>query len=248
MRAHVRTAIVALLAVILLALFLRNANLRGVWAEVTRARMDLVLLAVALTALTYILRAVRWQYLLSPIGRVGLANALRMTVIGFAASAVLPARAGEVLRPWLLARKEGLSATAAFATIILERVLDTVMVLLLFGLFLLLAEPDFARGDPLAFSRLKIGGGLAALASVVALAVMSFPGGAPGHAQLPPGNLRARPAGAAGGDRHTIPSDVRERTGDRAAAGAACRRPAAVDPAVAFDRDRHLVRVTGLPH
>ena len=81
-----------------------------------------------------------------------------MTVIGFAASAVLPARAGEVLRPWLLARKEGLSATAAFATIILERVLDTVMVLLLFGLFLLLAEPDFARGDPLAFSRLKIGG------------------------------------------------------------------------------------------
>jgi uncharacterized membrane protein YbhN (UPF0104 family) len=88
MRAHVRTAIVALLAVILLALFLRNANLREVWAEVTRARMDLVLLAVALTALTYILRAVRWQYLLSPIGRVGLANALRMTVIGFAASAV----------------------------------------------------------------------------------------------------------------------------------------------------------------
>ena len=61
---------------------------------------------------------------------------------------MLPARAGEVLRPWLLARKEGLSATAAFATIILERVLDTVMVLLLFGLFLLLAEPDFARGDP----------------------------------------------------------------------------------------------------
>jgi len=179
MRAHVRTAIVALLGVILLALFLRNANLREVWAEVTRARMDLVLLAVALTALTYILRAVRWQYLLSPIGRVGLANALRMTVIGFAASAVLPARAGEVLRPWLLARKEGLSATAAFATIILERVLDTVMVLLLFGLFLLLAEPDFARGDPLAFSRLKIGGGLAALASVVALAIMFFLAGHP---------------------------------------------------------------------
>jgi uncharacterized protein (TIRG00374 family) len=111
---------------------------------------------------------------------VSLANALRMTVIGFAASAVLPARAGEVLRPWLLARKEGLSATAAFATIILERVLDTVMVLLLFGLFLLLAEPDFARGDPVAFSRLKIGGALAALVSVAALAVMFFLAGHPG--------------------------------------------------------------------
>ena len=105
MRAHLRTAAVALLGVILLALFLRNANLRDVWTEVTRARIDLVLVAVALTALTYVLRAMRWQYLLSPVGRVSLANALRMTVIGFAASAVLPARAGEVLRPWLLARK-----------------------------------------------------------------------------------------------------------------------------------------------
>ena len=100
-------------------------------------------------------------------------------MIGFAASALLPARAGEVLRPWLLARKEGLSATAAFATIILERVLDTVMVLLLFGLFLLLADPDFARGDPVAFSRLKLGGAVAGAVSVVALAVMFFLAGHP---------------------------------------------------------------------
>ena len=50
MRAHLRTAVVALLGVILLALFLRNANLREVWTEVTRARIDLVLVAVALTA------------------------------------------------------------------------------------------------------------------------------------------------------------------------------------------------------
>src|SRR3954465_13394356 len=172
MRAHLRTAVVALLGVVLLALFLRNANLHDVWAEVTRARPELMLLAVGMTAMTYLFRAVRWQYLLSPIGRVSLANALRMTVIGFAASAVLPARAGEVLRPWLLARKEGLSATAAFATIILERVLDTVMVLLFFGFFLLIADPDFARGDPVAFSRLKLGGLAAALVSLIALGVM----------------------------------------------------------------------------
>jgi len=44
------------------------------------------------------------------------------TVIGFAASFLLPARAGEVLRPYLLAKREGLPPTACFATIILERV------------------------------------------------------------------------------------------------------------------------------
>lgn len=170
----------ALLAIVLLALFLRNANLNDVWAEVRRARIELVVFAIGTTALTYLLRAVRWQYLLLPIGPVGLGNALRTTVIGFAASAVLPARAGEVLRPWLLARREGLSATAAFATIILERVLDTVMVLLLFGAFLLLADPDFARGDPVAFSRLKIGGAVAAIVSLAALAAMFFLAGHPG--------------------------------------------------------------------
>jgi len=124
MRGHLKTAVVALAGVVLVVLFFRNANLSDVWAEVTRARIDLVVLAIVVTGLTYLFRAIRWQYLLAPIGHVGLGNALRTTVIGFAASAVLPARAGEVLRPWLLARKEGFSATAAFATIILERVLD----------------------------------------------------------------------------------------------------------------------------
>lgn len=180
MRGHLKTAVVALAGVVLVVLFFRNANLSDVWAEVTRARIDLVVLAVVVTGLTYLFRAIRWQYLLAPIGHVGLGNALRTTVIGFAASAVLPARAGEVLRPWLLARKEGFSATAAFATIILERVLDTVMVLLLFGLFLLLADPDLGRGDSLAFSRLKVGGVVAAVLSIAALAAMFFLAGHPG--------------------------------------------------------------------
>jgi glycosyltransferase 2 family protein len=193
-RAYLRTAIVALLAVGLLALFLRHADLRQVWTEVRRARIDLVVLAIGVTGLTYLLRAIRWQYLLAPIGRVSLGNAFRTTVIGFAATALLPARAGEVLRPWLLARKEGLSATAAFATIILERVLDTVMVLLLFGFYLLIEDPGVARGDEVAFSRLKLGGLGAAVLSLVMLVAMFFLAGHPGTlAQLQRGLERMLP-------------------------------------------------------
>ena len=61
-------------------------------------------------------------------------TAFRTTVIGFAAIFLLPARIGEVLRPYLLARHEGLNAAATFATVIVERLLDLVTVLLLFGL------------------------------------------------------------------------------------------------------------------
>ena len=66
-----------------------------------------------------------------PLGKVTFGSAFRATAVGFAASTVLPARAGEVIRPYFLARHEHMSATGAFATIILERLLDTVTVLIL---------------------------------------------------------------------------------------------------------------------
>jgi uncharacterized protein (TIRG00374 family) len=179
MHSSVRTALIAILAIVLLALFLRHADLQQVWMEVKRSRWDLVAFSVAVTGLTYVLRAVRWQYLLAPIGSVRLMTAFRTTVIGFAASALLPARAGEVLRPYLLARRERLSATAAFATIILERVLDTLIVLLLFGVFLLLADPRVGGADAQSFDRLKAGGLLVALASVAALVAMFVLAGRP---------------------------------------------------------------------
>jgi len=51
------------------------------------------------------------------------------TVIGFAASSVLPARAGEVLRAVILKRREGVSVSASLATIIVERIFDGVVML-----------------------------------------------------------------------------------------------------------------------
>ena len=52
------------------------------------------------------------------------------------------------VRPYLLARREGLSVTATFTTIILERLLDLVTVLLLFGVFVLFFDPGLDRVNP----------------------------------------------------------------------------------------------------
>jgi uncharacterized protein (TIRG00374 family) len=134
-RTHLRTGLVSLLALGLFGWFLRSANLGNVWSAVRSARVDLLVLAFVLVALTYWARALRWQYLLGPIGRTRFRTAFRTTVIGFAASFLLPARAGDVLRPYLLARQEGLSASATFATIVFERVLDMITVLILLALY-----------------------------------------------------------------------------------------------------------------
>ena len=176
MRSRVRPILILLLTVGLLAFSFRNANLRGVWAETRHADALPLLLALAATLATYALRAFRWQYLLAPLGRTRFSVAFRATVIGFAASFLLPARAGEVIRPFVLARREGLSAPAAFATIILERLLDLLVVLLLFALFVLTASPGLLSTNPTELARIKIGGAtavVAALAGVVFFYVMA---------------------------------------------------------------------------
>ncbi|HEX7485159.1 MAG TPA: lysylphosphatidylglycerol synthase transmembrane domain-containing protein [Vicinamibacterales bacterium] len=179
MRAHLRTVVVIGLALALLAWFLRGANFALVWTELTRGRLDLLLLALIATMMTYALRARRWQYLLAGLGPTRFVNAFRATVIGFAASFLLPARAGEFLRPYLLAQRERLSATAAFATVVLERVFDMATVLVLFACFLLTSDPALARSDPAMFRAVQVGGLTAAAATVGILGVFYFLAGHP---------------------------------------------------------------------
>ena len=179
MRRQRRTIFLLILTILLLAFFLRNANLRQVWAEVRHAELTLLIAAIIMQAVTYLVRALRWQYLLLPIGRVRLSTAFRTTVLGFAASFLLPARAGEFLRPYLLARREGLSATATFATVVLERLLDASAVLLLLGSFLLFFDPGMTAIDSRLFGAVKVGGALSAAGALVALCTIFLLAGYP---------------------------------------------------------------------
>ena len=153
-RVRIRTVLVSVLAIALFAWFLNHANLADVWVQVRRARLDLLVVGFVMVVLSYVIRAYRWQYLLRPIGRTRFRTAFRTTVIGAAALAVLPARAGDVLRPYLLARQEGLSASATLATIVMERVLDLIAMLVLLALYVW-GTADPSRLPPHCFARLK---------------------------------------------------------------------------------------------
>jgi len=179
MPSRVRTVLILLLTFGLLWFFFRNADMPRVWAEMRRARPLLLVGAVLVTGATYVLRSLRWQYLLAPIGHTHFGNAFRATVIGFAATFLLPARAGEVIRPYLLARREGLPGTAAFATIILERLLDLITVLLLFAYFVFTADPASTSAAPAAMERVKVGGLIAAAGGAAALALAFVAAGHP---------------------------------------------------------------------
>lgn len=172
MRAHFKTLLIAVATVALVAWFLRQADFSQVGREIRGARAGPLALALVATALTYVLRALRWQYLLAPIGPTRFSQAFRTTVIGFAANTVLPARIGEVVRPYLLARREGLSIPATFATIILERLLDLVTVIVMFGLFAFAFDPGMAAVNRDVYEKVKIGAGLAALGALGAVVMV----------------------------------------------------------------------------
>jgi glycosyltransferase 2 family protein len=168
---NLRTAFVSILALALVVWFLSHANIVEVWSEVRRARVDLLIVGFVFVMATYWTRAIRWQYLLSPVGPTRFRTVLRTTVIGFAALAILPARVGDVLRPYLLARREGLATTATLATVVMERVLDLIAVLALLAIYVW----GFAGGSPLPdrlLNPVKVSAALAAAVSVVVMVVM----------------------------------------------------------------------------
>lgn len=179
MRRKARTVLILAATVLLMAFFLRNANLQRVWVEIKQARLELLVAAFVTTAMTYLVRALRWQCILMPIGGARLSTVFRTTVIGFAATFLLPARAGEFIRPYLLARREGLSATATFATIVLERLFDAVAVLLLLGIFLIFFDPGMVSVDSSVFNTIKISAAISTVGALLALGVIFFLAGRP---------------------------------------------------------------------
>jgi len=74
-------------------------------------------------------RAVRWQWLLKPMGEVAFWAAFRAMCIGLAGNIILPARAGEFIRAYILGRSVGLAKTGVFATLVIERILDGLTVI-----------------------------------------------------------------------------------------------------------------------
>src|SRR6476661_8963698 len=179
MRSHVRTAIVLIVATALLALFLYNVDLRGVVSQILHADVEWLLLALLTMFVNLAIRAWRWQYLLEPLGAAPFGSAFRATAVGFAASSVLPARAGEVIRPYFLARQERMSATGAFATIILERVLDMVTVLALLAVYVMFLAPATTAANHTAFEAVKWAGLTAGAGALVVLVVLFMLAGNP---------------------------------------------------------------------
>jgi uncharacterized protein (TIRG00374 family) len=87
--------------------------------------------AIVLILLSYVFRAYRWQALLESSLKVNVGGLYSPMMVGFMGN-FLPGRAAEILRPYLLSKKYNITFTAAFASIVVERLFDMIVLLLIF--------------------------------------------------------------------------------------------------------------------
>ena len=101
---------------------------------------------MALTLLGFWLRAFRWRWLMQTSRPIALGPLFSAVMIGFMANNLLPLRLGEFVRAWALGLSERMSKTTVFATIVVERVVDMITLIAIFGLAIWV-HPLVGRGE-----------------------------------------------------------------------------------------------------
>ncbi|MFH1034618.1 MAG: lysylphosphatidylglycerol synthase transmembrane domain-containing protein [Pseudomonadota bacterium] len=129
-----------------LAYVLWDVDFAQLWS-LTRDMNWLYALGVnALLGLGFWARAARWRLLLRPVKDCGFKGLWEANLIGFMANNVLPARLGEFVRAFAAQRLAGVAASSALATIVVERILDGLTLLLILFATLVFADPGRSAG------------------------------------------------------------------------------------------------------
>ncbi|MHB1021979.1 MAG: lysylphosphatidylglycerol synthase transmembrane domain-containing protein [Acidobacteriaceae bacterium] len=108
------------------------------WRAMRQADMRLIGIAILIIYTNYVLRAMRWAIFLKPVKQVSWWKLIGSQFIGFAGLAIF-GRLGELIRPYLVARRTDLTFSSQIAVVMVERIFDLGAFAILFSLNLLLS-------------------------------------------------------------------------------------------------------------
>lgn len=146
MRAFIIKYVVSLaLGALLVWLAFRGEDWSDFGRRLQTVRIGPVLGYVALFSAAHVLRIVRWGVLVRALGPIGWRDIFVAGAVGYMCIITFPLRLGEFVRPYLVRGKGGVTASGALATVVVERVIDGLLFVALFFVFVSLL-PD--SGDP----------------------------------------------------------------------------------------------------
>ena len=141
-----------IISAVLLWYALSQLHLPEVWGYLRKARYWWIVPGVAVYFFGVWARTWRWHYMLRPFKSVPLIRLFPVVCIGYAGNNIYPARAGEVIRSFVLKQTEDIPMSGSLATVLIERLFDGLVMLM----FVFVALP-FAPNIPTVYRNWVIG-------------------------------------------------------------------------------------------
>jgi len=130
-----------LISVVLIYLSVRGINLQDVLNDLKEIQLSYVILFILLMIFMQFLRSYRWGVILQPMEKIDQVSLFSITSVGFLAIAAIPARIGELARPYLISKRSSIKMSSALGTILVERILDSLTVLTIATVVLFIDMP-----------------------------------------------------------------------------------------------------------
>ena len=172
MRKYLEFGFLLLLAALIFWWFGRGLDWVQVRSAVQASDWRLIAVSVAIVCGAYMVRALRWRALLAPLTPASVRELFVATTVGFTA-VFLFGRMGEVVRPVVLPmRDKRVRPSASFVTIMVERIYDSMTMLLLFSVNLLWFR--LPANSVLELSRVRLTGVVLVVAAIVGLVILAW--------------------------------------------------------------------------
>ncbi len=132
------------------------------WVYLQQAAILPLVICFLITPIHVLVRAHRWKLLIEPVDELKTKDSFSIQMLGYFANTIFPLRIGEVAKGFLLSRKTGLKISTSLATVVLERILDVISLLIIIAVLGLVYEfPESLREGAILlglFSVIGLGG------------------------------------------------------------------------------------------
>jgi glycosyltransferase 2 family protein len=137
-----KIALGIIISIVFLGLALHNIDFVKLWGTVKTMNVFWLLLSGVFIFVAIYMRALLWYQLLKKVCPPHIWNFFRIIFVGYFGNFIFPLKLGEVIRAWLLSKTEKVSTSTAIGTVVLERGMDLLAMLIFFILLMCLIPFD----------------------------------------------------------------------------------------------------------
>jgi uncharacterized protein (TIRG00374 family) len=145
-------------------------SFKGVEQSIRYVNYSGLLFAALIYSIGFLPRGLRWRLMLSTVKNVSFSDSTQVVVLGYAANNILPFRLGEIVRAYVMSKKNNISKLTSLGSIACERVLDGIVIVTLLGLSMISLTEIIQ--DSKVIKNILLTGGLIFLFAILALIII----------------------------------------------------------------------------